>query len=86
MKSLALPQSTHMEMLDCSSPAPKREPTYPSFWVSDDQMAEITSWPPGEEYVITMKVRVRKMHQTIDLKGSSAEADVEVLAYEVPKA
>lgn len=57
--------------------------SFPSFYVSDEQMAEIADWEIGEEYTFTVSVRMKYKMQEATVDGTDTDGTLEVLAYEV---
>ena len=60
-------------------------PSYPSFYVCDEQMPEVSSWEPDGEYTMTVKVRVKTKSQVATVDGIDTDSCLEVLSYEVQK-
>lgn len=59
---------------------PSSDVTYPSLYVSQDEVAEIENWIVGEEYELTIKVRMTTKDEYAN--GNSTNARLEVIAYE----
>ena len=56
---------------------------FPSFYVCDEQMKEITDWATDSEYTLTVKVRVKSKQQEATVDGIDTDSCLEVLSYEV---
>lgn len=86
MKSLGkMPEKS---LGDCCVPmeAPK-EPYFPSTYVDSKQMPEIDEWEVGEEYTITVVVKMRSysLSERADESRSSAELELLKYATKAPK-
>lgn len=57
--------------------------SFPSFYVCDEQMKEITDWPIDGEYTLKVTVHVKNKTQTVGLEGTDTDSVLEVLSYEV---
>ncbi len=77
MKSLELKEDPSFEMASYG-------PIFPTFYVSDEQMPEITDWDVEGEYTLTVKVRVKNKTQAATVDGVDTDSVLEVLAYEIP--
>lgn len=76
MKSLAkIPE----KML--SVPEVSDGPYYPCVYVDGKQMPEIDDWEVGEEYTITVKVKVRSYTMSEDEKNERSSAELELIEY-----
>lgn len=60
-------------------------PSFPTFYVCDEQMPEIADWEVEGEYTLTVKVRVRNKSQSATVDGVDTDSTLELLAYEVSK-
>ena len=56
---------------------------YPCLYVSGSQMPEIDKWGVGEEYELTVKVRMMRYNSHTDIKSTHSDATLDVLAYDV---
>ncbi len=61
------------------------EPYFPTFHVDGETMPEINKWKTGEDYTITVKVRMSSFSKNETIKGTNSHACIEMLAYEVSK-
>lgn len=75
MKSLEMEQEPSFEVPSA--------PSFPSFYVCDEQMPEIATWEPEVEYTLTVKVRVVNKNQNSTVDGVDTNSRLEILAYEV---
>lgn len=82
MKSLQLKREKSLDV--CMSPEMDRV-YYPEAYVRGDQMPEIDKWDVGEEYTVTMKVRMRSYDKNETLEGTRSTACIELIAYEPVK-
>jgi len=60
-------------------------PSYPSFYVCDEQMPEVSDWEPDGEYTMTIIVRVKTKSQVATVDGVDTDSCLEVLSYDVSK-
>lgn len=81
MKSLGQMPERSLEM--CSIPyGDSKGPYFPSFYVNSKQMPEIDEWKVGEEYVITVKVKMNSFTSNDDAQnGAKSSANIELLEY-----
>lgn len=78
MKSLA---REYPKMLECAPSMPARI-SYPCFYVDSKQMPEIDSWEVGQEYVITVKVKMVSYSLDENMeKESQSNASLDVIEY-----
>ena len=77
MKSLERKSEPTLDSVQSSS--------FPCFYVSDDEMPEVSDWEIDGEYMLTVKVHVANKSQHVDLDGTDTDATLEVLSYEVQK-
>lgn len=59
---------------------PAGDVTYPSLYVSEDEVSEIESWEVGKEY--ELKIRVKMTTKDEYANGDATNARLEVVAYE----
>lgn len=81
MKSLGTKVPDYSEMgpsVAVASETPMRT-DYPSFYLNAKQMPEIEDWQVGEEYTLTVKVRLESKNKELT---SPASGSLEVLSYE----
>lgn len=78
MKSLEKKPEPSLEM-----DMPMMGSSFPSFYVCDEQMPEISKWEPDGEYTLKVKVRVKTKSQVATVDGVDTDSCLEVLSYEV---
>ena len=57
-------------------------PSFPCLYVDGEQMPEINKWEVGEEYKITLKVKMRDYSSHTDIKGTHSHATLDAVAYD----
>ena len=80
MKSLGKTPSKELEGSYVESTSPEKT-YFPSFYVDSKQMPDIDNWEVGEEYTITVKVKMCSYSLSEREDKSMSSAEIEVLEY-----